>query len=424
MLESPFSQVMVALIVATAAGAVIGMEREQAKGTKTLGGVRTFALFCLAGALSGLLALAVGVWVAAAAVLVAGALLVSGHLRAPETTGHGMTTELAALMTFFLGMLTTVPVGNLSQGERLLMVAAVAGGTMAILSVKEPLHEIVQRLSSDDIYATAKFVILTLVVLPLLPNEAMGPYDAWNPFHIGVLVVLIAAISFLGYLATRFIGATRALLMTGIAGGVASSTAVTVSLSQRVRENGAMLWPAITAITAAAVMMFVRIGAIIAAVDRPLLKNLALPLEVMGGASAAIAAVLYFLRRDEAADGASVTFKNPFALRPALMFGLAFAVILLASHAASEKLGSGGVYASAALAGLVDLDAISLSIVSLHHGGLDAEVAARGIAIAAMVNTAVKALIAMWMGGRALGLRLALVTLSIVAAGALILLVS
>ncbi|HSI03821.1 MAG TPA: MgtC/SapB family protein, partial [Myxococcota bacterium] len=178
MFDTPFSQAMLGMLIAVAAGAVIGIEREQARaGTGNgFGGVRTYPAICLAGALAGLLAQALGPWIVVAGILVIGVLLAISHYHEVETRqGSGITSEIAAVVTYLLGVLATMPVGELAVHHRLLLVPAIAGGLMSLLSVKEPLHDAVRKLSLDDMYASAKFVLLALIVLPLLPNEGFGP---------------------------------------------------------------------------------------------------------------------------------------------------------------------------------------------------------------------------------------------------------
>ncbi len=420
MFETPFSQAMLGMLIAVAAGAVVGIEREQARGgsRKGFGGVRTYPAICLAGALSGMLAPALGPWVVVAGVVVIGGLLAISHHHAVQAgDGFGITSEIAAVVTYFLGVLATLQVANLALHHRFLLVAAIAGGMMALLSVKEPLHDAVRKLSLDDMYATAKFVLLALIVLPLLPNEGLGPFHAINPFKIGLMVALIAGISFLGYIATRFIDAERALVVTGVFGGLTSSTAVTVSLAGRVRENQQALFPALAAVVAAGGIMFIRVIVVIAVMDVGLLPNVWPPFVAMAVVSTVIAVLLYRRSRSKPANGKELKLSNPFALRSAVTVGLVVTAVLLLTRWASEAFGAQGFYVTAALTGVADVDGILLSAATMHREGMTADIATTAVAIAAMVNTLSKVGIATWIGGRDLGWRFLLAAIAVIAAG-------
>src|SRR5512132_680674 len=289
-----FEEIFLGFLVALAAGLLIGLEREQSRALDkkpSIGGVRTFPLIALAGALSSLLAHTMGVWPILGALLVVGAFLAVSYFQEwGRETSPGSTTQVAALITFLLGVLALLPGLPLATGQRYLLIAASAGVVMALLSFKAPLHQAVARISEDDIYATAKFVILALVVLPFLPDRTFGPYNVLNPFEIGVLVVLIAGISFLGYIATRIVGERGGLVVTGILGGLVSSTAVTVSMATQARQAPKIAIPAAVAILVASATMFGRILTIVGIVDFKLLPTLAWPLGVMMIAGYGIAA--------------------------------------------------------------------------------------------------------------------------------------
>jgi uncharacterized membrane protein (DUF4010 family) len=426
MFDTPFSQAMLGMLIAVAAGAVIGIEREQAHNgaAEGFGGVRTYPAICLAGALSGLLAQSLGPWIVVAGILVIGALLAISHYQEIETRqGFGITSEIAAVVTYFLGVLATLPVSELEVHHRLLLVPAIAGGMMSLLSVKEPLHDVVRKLSLDDMYAAAKFILLALIVLPLLPNEGFGPFQSINPFKIGLMVALIAGISFVGYFATRFVSADRALLVTGALGGLASSTAVTVSVAGRVRESEKALYPALAAVVAAGGSMFVRVIVVIAVMDARLLPSLAPPFVAMAVVSAVIAVIAYRYSRNTLHDGKDLKLHNPFELRSALTVGLIITVVLLITRWANHAFGARGFYATAALTGIADVDGILLSAATMHRDGLQAEIATAAVAIAAMVNTFSKVGMATWLGGRGLGWRLLLAAIAVITAGVVALII-
>lgn len=422
-----FEEIFLGFLVALAAGSLIGLEREQSRALDkkpSIGGVRTFPLIALAGALSALLAHSMGVWPILGALLVVGAFLAVSYFQEwGRETFPGITTQVAALITFLLGVLALLPGLPLATGQRYLLIVASAGVVMALLSFKAPLHRAVARISEDDIYATAKFVILALVVLPFLPDRTFGPYNVLNPFEIGVLVVLIAGISFLGYIATRIVGERGGLAVTGILGGLVSSTAVTVSMATQVREEPKIAIPAAVAILVASATMFGRILTIVGIVDFTLVPVLVWPLGVMMIAGYGIAAAFYLRSRDARHETEPVSHRNPFELSSALKFGVFYASVIFVAKAAQTFLGDSGLYLSSILAGTTDVDPITLSIARFHREGLSAVTAAVAITLAAVTNTVVKAGIAAWLGGRELAVRVIVGMGVMLVAGALVLIV-
>ena len=402
-----FEEIFLGFLVALASGALIGIEREQSAAHEKrprLGGIRTFPLLALAGALSSLLAHAMGVWPILGALLVVGTFLtVSSFEEWTHDATPGVTTEVAALITFLLGVIALLPDFPMGMGQRYLLIVASAAVVMALLSFKTPLHQAISRVSADDMYATAKFVILALVVLPLLPNRTIGPLQVLNPYNIGVMVVLVAAIGFVGYLATRFAGESKGFVLTGILGGLVSSTAVTVSLAGRARTTPALSGLATVAILTASAAMFARILLIVGIVDPELLQVLFVPLGTMAAAGGLAAWVLHARRTSSGEGGESVAHRNPFEIASALKFGALYALITLGAKAAIVLLGDRGLYAASLLAGTADVDALTLSAARLHQEGLAAATAAMAVTLATMTNTAVKAGLAAWLGGGQLG---------------------
>jgi uncharacterized membrane protein (DUF4010 family) len=422
-----FEEVFLGFLVAVAAGALIGIEREQSQALQNrphLGGVRTFPLIALTGALVGLSAYALGIWPVLIAMGILGVFLGVGYYQEWRVgVSPGITTEIAALITFLLGTLTVLPGLPLATGQRYLVIIASAAVVMALLSFKEPLHQAVVRFSVDDMYATAKFVILALVVLPLLPDQTYGPFDVLNPFNIGLMVVLIAGLSFIGYVAVRMVGAKRGLAFTGLLGGLVSSTAVTVSLASKARQDRRLLVPATMAMLTAWSTMFVRMLVIVGILDPTLLLKL-WPLAVMAVAGYVSALVFYLQLRGEVVPGSELSFRNPFELAPAFRFGLFYAVVMFVSKAAQVLLGDRGLYASSIFSGLADVDAITLSVLRFHQEGMAARTAVIAITLAGLTNTIVKVAIATWLGGARMGRYVLTAGLIILLAGGVALLLS
>ena len=212
------------------------------------------------------------------------------------------------------------------------------------------------------------------------------------------------------------------MLATGLLGGLASSTAVTLTFSGRARETPGIASLAAIAILAASSTMFARILVVVGVADRALLPSLAWPMGAMAFVGLGAAALMY-RRESDRADAEEVPLKNPFELAQAIKFGLVYAAVLLVARAAQLYLGTGGVLVSSVLAGLTDVDAITLSLVELHQQGTSAGVAATGITLAAATNTLVKGGIAVVIGGKALGRRVGLTLAAVLGAGALALLI-
>ena len=417
------SVALTALAVAIAAGGLIGAERQQAHAGRDgadFGGVRTFPLLAITGALAGFLRPVLGAYIVGALLV---AVVVALGIAQWKTRGDdiGVSSEIAAIVTFGLGVLSATP-ELMPDASRYLLVAGTAAATMALLALKRPLHGFTALVSSDDVYATAKFVLLALVVLPLLPNRTFGPLAVLNPHKLGFMVALVAGVSFAGYVASRLVGSRKGLLVAGLIGGLVSSTALTLALSSRAREQPALTRLCGVGIVAGCATMFPRLLVVVAVAYFPLFLPLALPLGSMAVVSYGAAIFEYF--RDRAGDShEDVQFRNPFELREALKFGLFYACILLVARAAHEYGGARGVFASAAFAGLADVDAITLSLVDLERSHAIEHLAAPAITVAALVNTIVKAAVARATGGRSLGQKVVPALLATAAVGGAMLLV-
>jgi len=407
-----FEEIFWGFLIALGAGALIGLQRQQSRDEEKgpgVGGVRTFPLIALAGALSAFIAHTMGMWPMLGAMAMIGVFLaISQYQESSRSADPGVTTQVAALITFLLGVLALAPEIPLPVGDRYLLIVASAGVVMALLSFKEPLHRAVARISDDDLYATAKFVVLAVVVLPLLPNRTYGPFNVVNPFNVALMVVLISGMSFLGYIAMRIAGPRHGLLATGMLGGLVSSTAVTVSLATKARESSAVVALAAVATLLASSTMFLRMLVVIGVINPPLLPSLAWPLGIMALGGYGTALMLYLRSRQALHEVPPVSYRNPLELGTASKFGLFYAVVIVVAKGAQIVLGDQGLYASSVLAGTTDVDAITLSVARFHQEGLDTRTAATAITAAAMTNTIVKAALAGWFGGWSLAARVAL----------------
>jgi uncharacterized membrane protein (DUF4010 family) len=384
------------LAIALGIGVIVGLERGwQARDERSgqrLAGIRTFSL---AGLLGGVLAAADaetdGFALLAAGALAFGALTIAGYLgTGRETHDFGMTTELALLATFALGALAVL---------RAPLEAAAAGVVMTLLlGFKAEVHHTLRKLERHELVATLQLLGVAIVLVPLLPNRDMGPWDAVNPRVIGLLVLLIAGLSYVGYFAVRVLGARIGLLLTALLGGLSSSTAATVAFARRARAaaGGHALLGA--GIALACATMAPRVAVEIAAVNRPLLAALWPTLAVVT-AVPALGGIVVALRaaRDNAAD---LELENPLQLKAALTFGLLLSTLFIVAEGLQRWLGPSAIYALAAIAGLFDVDAVSITMAeSAARESLPPAAAARAIALAVLVNTGAKAVLAASLGG-------------------------
>jgi uncharacterized membrane protein (DUF4010 family) len=386
---------------AVAIGFLIGLQRELSfRGENErayFAGVRTFTLLGLAGCTGALVAetaRAPGLLVAVIVVL--GALVIASYVATSRAGDVGTTTEVAALVTVLDGALCYLGFLELA--------AAIAIMTTVVLSAKLELKRFVAHITRDDLVAVLKFGVVTAVVLPVLPDEGLGPppLDVFNPQKIWLMVVLISAISFIGYVLIHVVGPRRGIGLTGLLGGLVSSTAVTLSYSGKSRGHDPLAKPFAVAILLAWTMMFARVVTVVALVNRDLVPFLWVPMASAATAALAYCAWLQFSEKSRPEENIDVA--NPFELGPALRFGLLYGAILLVSRLAEMKLGERGVYLSALAAGLADVDAITLSLAEMSRPGgtLSAAVAGYGVILAAMANTAVKAGIVLAMGAASL----------------------
>jgi uncharacterized membrane protein (DUF4010 family) len=396
----------VSLALAAAAGLLIGLERERSapeEGRDTfLGGARTHPLFALVGGVATLAARELGPWAALVPLLALAALLVVNYQGdVARDRSRGITSEAAFLLSYLLGVLACTTGVVEPTKLRVVVVSAAAVVATFLLSAKPTTRKLAQALSREDLASTLKFLIVAVVVLPLLPDRTFGPLDVLNPFSIGSLMVLISAISFVGYAGVRLLGPRRGLGLTGVVGGLVSSTAVTLSMAGRVREKPEIADSAALAVVLASTIMFARVEVIVAVVNPALAGSLVFPM--VGAALAGlVASLLLWLRARRGAAGQGVVVvTNPFELGQALQFALLFAVVLLGSKFAALRLGAAGTYAAGLAAGSTDVDAITLSMAKLAGAEVAPRVAATTIFLGTVSNTVVKAVMAGVVGGRA-----------------------
>jgi uncharacterized membrane protein (DUF4010 family) len=383
--------------IALLLGALVGVDRERkvVDEPRRFGGLRTFTLVSLSGAISAWLS---GVLespaIVAAALVGLIALLSVGHLR---EEGPGLTGEVAAIVTFLLGAMC------LSGHPE---TAVVLGITMTLLlAFKGELHDLVKEIDAEDLRAAVKLLFASFVVLPLLPGEAVDPWGAIVPFDLWLLVVLISGLSFAGYVAIKVAGERAGLLLTGIFGGLASSTATTLSLSRH--ASSAHPDALAAAVVASWAVMAGRV-LVLVGVTAPFMVPLAAwPVGALG-VGFALATIALWWRGRLDRDGAAVALRNPFSLISAAKFAALFGAVKLAAAITRAHIGDQALLAVAAVAGTTDADAITLTLFQLAaQDPSDAALALQGIALALASNTVVKSGMVAVSGSRALAARTA-----------------
>tara|TARA_R110000823_G_scaffold132777_1_gene261150 strand:+ start:8752 stop:10011 length:1260 start_codon:yes stop_codon:yes gene_type:complete len=410
-----FDQASVHLLVALAIGFLVGTERgwsdrNQREGAR-IAGVRTFSLIGLLGGISTLLAVQFGGYILAAVFIGVAALALAGY-RQDVKRGEdlGATTAYAMLITFVLAAWA-------ATGKHMASLA-VTVVIILLLDYKPTLHRWLQAIQEREIDAAIKLLVISVLMLPYLPNEGYGPYEALNPYWIWWMVVLICGLSFLGYLAIKFAGNTAGTFLTAVAGGLASSTAVTLSFAQFAKfQADKRLFMA--GVMIASSIMFVRVLVEVSVVNAALLPTLWMPITVMFAGVIAGSCWLWFSGHTGEEANERIEIKNPFQLGMALKFGTLLAAILLLSEFIKDWLGDEGIYAISVVSGLMDVDAITLSLSRMAKDSLSADTAVLGIVLASATNTLIKGGIFAFVVGFRASLGLVLLLLAATGAGVL-----
>ncbi len=379
--------------IALGLGLLVGLQREHQ--ASRLAGIRTFPLITMLGTLCALLSQSFGAWLLAAGMLALAAIIVIGNI-AKWRNGEsepGLTTEVAMLMMYAVGALLTVGYEPLA--------IAVGGGVAVLLQYKAPLHGLAARLGDNDLKAIMQFALISLVILPILPDKTYGPYTVWNPRQIWWMVALIVGISLAGYIIYKFFGTGAGVVLSGTLGGLISSTATTVSFSRRTANepSGSRLAALIIMIASAIVCVRVLVEIVVVA---PSFFGIALwPVAGLLMVLATASAILWHRDQEEATTLPEQ--QNPSELKTALLFGLVYAIVLLAVAAAKEQFGARGLYGVAVLSGLTDVDAITLSTAQLVDAGrLGSADGWRVVVIALLSNLLFKGVMVATLGHRRL----------------------
>jgi uncharacterized membrane protein (DUF4010 family) len=383
--------------VAMGIGFLIGLQREYAfrdSNRELVAGERTFALMGLVGALAAFSAEALNLPAVFVGIFVVVGLVTAVSYFIDAWRGFiGLTTEITILIVVILGALC--------YWGHLTLAVALGIATAVLLSLKIETDRLVQALTREDIVSALKLAVISAIILPVLPNQPIGPppLDVFNPFKIWLMVVFISAINFLGYVLIKIIGPEQGIGLTGLLGGMVSSTSVTLSLSERSRRDTWLGSSFALAIIVAWTVMFARVIIYVGILSRPLLAEIWLPLAVSGLLGIAYTWILARSHRAAAQEREKMEFSNPLDLWAAIKFGLIYALILVVARSAQLYFGNPGILVSSILAGLADVDAITLSLTELtkrNEIGLD--IAGLAVVLATMSNTVVKGGIVIFTG--------------------------
>lgn len=381
-------------LTSLAIGLLIGLERERTPSAKA--GLRTFALVAVLGTLLAMLSARLGSpWLVIAGLLAVAGMIVAAYLNTPtEENDPGTTTVVALLLSYGLGVLIWFGLSTLA--------VMLAIGITTLLYFKPELRGFTQRLSRRDLVAVLQFSVLTFIVLPILPNQDYGPYNAFNPHQAWLMVVLISGISLAGYAALHMVGTRYGAPLLGFLGGLVSSTATTMIYAKHGKANQAMTNIAAAVIVIASMVVLLRLLVVSSVVAYGTLPGL-VPL-FAGGLFAGMAASLYSWHKASKVTELYIPeTSNPAELHSAIGFGLLYVAVLLGSAWMADLAGSQGLYAVALVSGLTDVDAITLSSLRLFNlGQLSEHQTVTAIAIAFLSNVAFKFGMVVFIGGRAL----------------------
>ncbi|MDR1760315.1 MAG: MgtC/SapB family protein [Fibrobacter sp.] len=415
------------LACALALGLMVGLQREHSFSADPEGfsfaGVRTFSVAGLLGAIAAMLSTlmnSVAPFICCFAIL--GFLLTISHqsiTRGNDKSkpGPGLTTCIAMMLIFLLGALCWY--------DKLLEAMIIAVALLWLLNAKNQLHSLAKKISKEDIVATIKFAVISAIILPILPNQAYGPagLEVLNPYKIWLFVVFISAISFVGYILVKVIGPGKGIGITGILGGIASSTALTLNMTQRSRENPNFSGSLSMGVVIAWSIMFLRLYIICGLINPVFWKPLFFPM-ILPALPGLIYAIYLKYRERTVKAGEEDAFINPFQLLPALKFGGVFAVILFVSNAARVYFGADVFLISCFFAGLADMDAIAISALEMTRADtISVRAACVAIMIAGIANTFFKGILVFIWGSVAMKKAVFPVFLAIIAVIAAILLV-
>jgi uncharacterized membrane protein (DUF4010 family) len=384
-------------ILSLVLGFLIGLQREMhtiySNKIQDFGGARTFSMISLFGYLSAWMNTFSPYFLLISSVVM-GILLIAAYIvNSVSISEKGATTEFAALVSFVIGSMI-----NFSAPIFSVFITIIV---LFVLNIKDSVREYEQTITKKDLSAAILFMIMTFVILPILPDRAIDPMGLVNLYRIWFMVVLVAGISFFGYIAIRVLGSTNGIGIAGLFGGLVSSTAVAMSMARRVHENGLLTKNLALGIALASSMMLIRAGLEMWVINPEITRLFIIPIVVGSLCGYGYIATLYFTSKRESIPQ-NIEFKNPFDLKEALVMGVVFGATLALISLSNRYVGDMGVYAVALVSGIADVDAIVLSLSSLAKNGLNPTTAHYAILIAIVSNTLAKSALVLFFGKIAL----------------------
>ncbi|MDP3393514.1 MgtC/SapB family protein [Sediminibacterium sp.] len=382
LLNTIFSPFILSLIVSAGVGLIIGLEREFdiLSGNEHFAGLRTFVLVAILGCVVTYLATEFNFNILLVTIPSIFLFISVFHFSKVRKENFGLVTEFSLLLVFFLGVLA-----SLHLIKEALAIAVI---TATLLTFKNKFKATVKQITQEELYAFIRFAIISLLILPYLPNESFGPAELINPQSIGFVIVIVSSLSFVGYFIIKFFGAEKGIMFTAFFGGTFSSTAVTWIFSTKSKENTNLSLQYAAGILIACAVMFVRVTLVAALFNIEVFKWLLIPCLLMAGSSVGYA---YYILRTKASNSASlgenIQLGNPLDLINAAMFGLQYIAITLIVYYANESLGTKGLFISGIISGLADVDAINISASKLSLVQITPAMAAIVILLAVISNT-------------------------------------
>lgn len=402
---SPETLLLLHCLLAFALGLLIGLQRESVAAGKMdkshpSAGIRTFPILCILGFCSSYISdLVNSHWPISITIFAIAGIFGLNHYIKATKGDLGLTTAVSAILTIIVGVLCFYGQLNIAIAITLI--------TTMLLSLKIEMHEFAHSILRKDFIAILKLAIISVLILPHLPNHTYGipPFDIFNPFKIWLLIVFISAISFIGYVLVKIRGPKQGIALTGYLGGFASSTALTLSFSERSNvSSGKIVHQMAFAIISAWTIMFIKVYFIVGALNMNLLEPLIVPLAIP--TLVGFAYSYYMLKKlPTGHEEDDVTFDQPFELAGAIKFGVIFTIVLFISRITQIYFGDIGVYISSFLSGLADVDAVAISMSQLSSSATDtlnAQIATVAIAVGAASNTFSKGMIVLLTGSREL----------------------
>lgn len=384
------------VLVALGIGLVLGLEREfsSSKKNEIFAGLRTLSIVSLLGFVCALLNYLISPWFFSLGFLSVIILVSISYWVSSNKGDIGGTTEFTSIFTYLLGGLTFLGHIELSLAFTVIIVV--------LLSLKLKFKSIIGQITQTELSAFIRFVIIALLILPFLPDTNFGPYNVINPSEIGWIIVLTSGIGFVGYILMKFLDSKVGLLLTGVFGGMVSSTVISWVFSKRSKEHPALSSSYAIAIFAAATVMIGRVLVWVFIFNPSMVHGLILPISIM--IITAIGVTFYFYKKHNPnqADSEKIPLGDPLNIRDAVFFGFIYTAILILVSYASANYGDSGIYISSAISALTDIDAITISVSKLGGNTVQFLTAQNAILLATLTNTLVKIGLSLWFGSKQL----------------------